>query len=95
MPQNALGTNELYLVVALIGCFALCWGILFLSLRGRDEIMKVLLSEGNLLRMIAVGFIIASVGTLCLVGKLSGEVASAILSGVAGYVLGGIPKKSD
>lgn len=95
MSQTNLGNTELYIILALISCFAICWSVTFIVLKGKDEILKVLLAEGNLLRMIAVVFIVGSVATLALVGKLSGDVTTAIFSGIAGYVLGGISKKQN
>src|SRR5262245_50950724 len=93
-----MSDNELYLAIALIIGFAICWSIAWVSLRGKDDAMKLLFGEGNLLRMMGIVFIVASVAYLAVVGKLSSE-AATLFSGIAGYVLGGIGRppreKSD
>jgi thiosulfate reductase cytochrome b subunit len=79
------------LCLALIAGVTISWVSVFFLLRKQDSALKALLAERFILRIITVVFIIAGAGMLALVNKLSGE-AAAILSGVAGFVLGGIGK---
>lgn len=77
--------------IALIAAITIGWASIFFFLRKQDAVLKSLLTEGLILRLLTVVFIIAGAGMLALADKLTGEVAT-ILSGVAGYVLGGTKK---
>ena len=89
--EQGIGQYELNLALALIGCFAICWSVMFLSIRRNEDALKELMGKGNLLRMITVLFVVLSLGFLALTSNLTGE-AATVFSGVAGYVLGGIGK---
>ena len=74
--------------------FLMAWlGLMHYASKHKAAMLS-LFEEGNLLRMVTVGFIIAAVSLLAVIDKLSAEVVSVILSGIAGYVLGGM-KVSD
>lgn len=68
----------------LIGAFTVCWTVLFLVLRTKDnEVMKALFEGGNLLRLVTVIFIIVIAGYLSFVDRLKPAV-TAVFSGIAG-----------
>ena len=89
---ESLGTSELYLGLALIIGFTVCWGTMFLAIRNKETVLTSMIDSGNLLRMTAVIFVVVSLGYLALIGKLSAE-AAAIFSGIGGYVLGGVSRQ--
>jgi hypothetical protein len=92
--EQTLGNNELYLALSLIVGFCVCWAAMFFALKGKNDVLKVLFDQGNLLRMIAVVFVVAAVAYLSMSRKLTPE-ASTLFSGIAGYVLGGISRSSS
>lgn len=79
----------LQLCFAVIGGLTIGWGVFIFLLSKKTEEFKSLFSDGLMLRMLAVIFIITATALLGIAEKLSAE-ASAILAGVAGYVLGGV-----
>lgn len=89
--SSLMNSNELVLALGLVVGFAICWSVMFFALSGKTEILRIVFDGGNLLRMIAVVFVVVSVAYLSLVGQLTAE-AAAIFSGIAGYVLGGITR---
>lgn len=84
-------TYFVYLCIALMTAVTISWVSVFFILRKQELALKALLAEGFILRIITVVFIIAGAGMLALANKLTGE-AATILSGVAGFVLGGMSK---
>ena len=86
-----LGQNELYLAVAILISFAVCWSVPWIALRQREDALRRLVDKGNLLRLMTVAFVIGAALCLAVINRLSPEV-STLLAGVAGYVLGGIQK---
>jgi len=86
-----LSINELYLGLALIVGFCVCWTAMFVALKGKDNILKIIFDRGNMLRMMAVIFVVIAAGYLAVLEKLSAE-AATLFSGIAGYVLGGISR---
>jgi hypothetical protein len=49
----------------------------------------MLIERGSIIRLAAIFAIIFSTFILCAAGILKAEIAASILSGIAGYVLGG------
>jgi hypothetical protein len=47
-----------------------------------------LIRAGSIIRLVTIMAIVAAVSILCALGKIQGEAAIAILSSIAGYVLG-------
>ena len=85
----------LYLMSAIIVGLLIAWlGLMYFVSRHKDA-LNTLFSDGNLLRMVTVVFIIAAASCLALIDKLSSELAT-LFSGVAGYVLGSMkaPEKA-
>ena len=81
------------IVAALVG-FAVVGGIAFSKVeKGAGKSFGLLFSRGNFLRISTVAFCVFAVVVLAIAGKLS-EGAVAVLSGIAGFVLGGVSKDS-
>ena len=73
--------------------FGVVGGIAFSkTAKGAGRSFGLLFERGNFLRILTVLFVVIAVIFLSLTGKLD-EGAVAVLSGVAGYVLGGLEKQ--
>jgi hypothetical protein len=76
-------------VLATLGLLA-CWGIFWQAIiRAKESVHDVLISPG-FFRTVTVMGIIAATVVLSLAGRLDGNITGAILSGIAGFVLGHI-----
>jgi hypothetical protein len=85
------------------------WGILIITLgftvvggiafwktnTGGAKTFTLFLQRGDALRIMTVGGIVVAATFLALAGVLDGAAVAAILSGIAGYVLGGLGKSKD
>lgn len=79
------------IVIALVA-FAVVGGIAFSKTNaGGGKSFGLMFSRGNFLRISTVIFCVYAVVVLAFAGKLS-EGAVAVLSGIAGFVLGGVSK---
>jgi hypothetical protein len=79
------------IVIALVA-FAVVGGIAFSKVeRGAGKSFGLMFSRGNFLRISTVVFCIFAVVVLAFADKLS-EGAVAVLSGITGFVLGGVSK---
>jgi hypothetical protein len=79
-------------IVAALVAFAVVGGIAFSKVeRGAGKSFGLMFSRGNFLRISTVVFCVFAVVVLAFAGKLS-EGAVAVLSGIAGFVLGGVSK---
>jgi hypothetical protein len=79
-------------VVAIVG-FTVVGSIAFYRAgAGQAKSFGFLFQRGNFLRLGTVVLVVLAVILLSLVGKLT-EGAAAVLSGVAGYVLGGLERQ--
>ena len=79
-------------IVAALGAFAVVGGIAFSKVeRGAGKSFGLMFSRGNFLRIATVVFCVFAVVVLAFSGKLS-DGAVAVLSGIAGFVLGGVSK---
>lgn len=79
-------------IVATLIAFAVVGGIAFSKTeRGAGKSFGLMFSRGNFLRISTVVFCVFAVVVLAFAGKLS-EGAVAVLSGIAGFVLGGVSK---
>lgn len=85
------GPNELYLAFAFIAGFTICWSVLWFALRNKTQVLEALFANGNLLRMMAIIFVVVTVLALSVTRTTTPE-AIAVLSGIAGYVLGGVQR---
>ena len=82
------------LVIALIA-FAVVGSVVFSKVeRGAGKSFGLLFSRGNFLRISTVVFCIFEVVALAISGKLT-EGAVAVISGIAGFVLGGVSKENS
>jgi hypothetical protein len=69
---------------------AVMWTIFWIAvIRARENVTNILTSAG-FFRTVTVMGVIASTVVLSLSGRLEGNITGAILSGIAGYVLGHI-----
>ena len=79
-------------IVAALAAFAVVGAIAFSKVeRGAGKSFGLMFSRGNFLRILTVVFCVFAVVVLAFAGKLS-EGAVAVLSGIAGFVLGGVSK---
>lgn len=75
--------------------FAVVGGIAFSKVtKGAGKSFGLLFERGNFLRISTVMFVVLAVILLSILGVLN-EGAVAVLSGVAGYVLGGLEKDKN
>lgn len=84
---------QLWVIIALIAGFTICWCFFWWIARDQIQVLQTLMHEGNLIRILTVIFILVAVSYLSWVEKLTPE-ATTLFSGVAGYVLGGIRGES-
>ncbi len=87
-------------VVGLLGlalvCFTVLGAIAFVRAdKGTAVSFGLLFQRGNFLRLGTVALIVLAVILLALEGILNSEATATILSGVAGYVLGGLDRQSS
>jgi hypothetical protein len=81
-------------VLATVGLVAM-WGLFWRAVaNSRENIMDILRSPSFFKTVTVMGVIAATV-VLSLAGRLEGNITGAILSGIAGYVLGQLSNKSD
>jgi hypothetical protein len=72
------------------GIFA-SWTVFLIVLRNQTEILRGVFEGGFVLRMVTICFIVGSASILA-AGKVATPEVFTILSGIAGFVLGGIHK---
>lgn len=60
--------------------------------KGSAKTFSLLLQRASALQMLSVTLIVIAASILCALGSISGEAAVTLLSGVAGFVLGGVAK---
>jgi hypothetical protein len=65
-------------------------GIAFYKGKETADAFKQLIQDANILQMLAVAVIIAAAVALRILDKISAEAVVSIISGIAGYVLGGV-----
>lgn len=65
-----------------------CWGILMLAMRKTTGELKHWLTPENVIKGIAIIFVVTSVLALAVLRILNGDVIATILSGIIGYTLG-------
>jgi len=82
-------------IVAALAAFAIVGSIAFSKVQtGAGKSFGLLFIRGNFLRMATVVFCIFAVVVLAFAGKLT-EGAVAVISGIAGFVLGGVSKDAS
>ena len=81
-------------IITALAAFAVVGGIAFSKVeRGAGKSFGLMFSRGNFLRISTVVFCVFAVVVLAFAGTLS-EGAVAVLSGITGFVLGGVSKDS-
>ncbi len=81
-------------IIAALVAFTVVGGIAFSKVQtGAGKSFGLLFVRGNFLRISTVFFCVFAVVVLAFAGKLS-EGAAAILSGISGFVLGGVGKEN-
>ena len=100
--QNVTYSIDQLALYALIGTsvFAVCATVVAAIAFWRDEKSSArnflgIAQHGGALRIITVGMIVLAATFLALANKITGEAVVAIISGVAGYVLGGFQRSRD
>jgi hypothetical protein len=100
--QNPIYSIDTLALYALIGTslFAVCASVVAAIAFGRDEKSSAryfagFAEQAGALRIITVGMIVLAATFLALANKITGEAVVAIISGVAGYVLGGFQHRKD
>jgi hypothetical protein len=84
LPQEEIFRLSIIATAALV----LMWGIFWLAVALSKERIIDILTNPAFFRTVTVMGVIAATAVLSLAGKLDGNVTGAILSGIAGYVLG-------
>jgi hypothetical protein len=85
MPLDA---DIFWLSICATTALVLMWGMFWLAvMRSGERIIDILLNPA-FFRTVTVMGVIAATAVLSLAGKLDGNITGAILSGIAGYVLG-------
>lgn len=82
-PEYIVGLSILA-TIALVAMWAVFW---LAVARAKESIMDILTSPAFFKTVTVIGVIAATV-VLSLAGRLEGNITGAILSGIAGYVLG-------
>lgn len=79
-------------IIAALAAFAVVGGIAFSKVEhGAGKSFGLMFSRGNFLRISTAVFCVFAVVVLAFAGKLS-EGAVSVLSGIVGFVLGGVSK---
>jgi hypothetical protein len=83
-----------------MGIVAVCAGAVAIIAFRKDEnasgkAFVEIAKFGGALRLLTVGLVISTAAFLTLADKIKGEAVVGILSGVAGYVLGGLQRAMD
>jgi len=94
---NANVFPNLPLYGTIVGCFvvaalAVMGGIAFYKGKDTAEAFTTLIQRANIIQMLAVVMIIMAAVGLRLLDKITPEAVVSILSGIAGYVLGGVAR---
>lgn len=89
-PEYIVGLAVLA-TLALVAMWGMFWGAVAKS---QENIMDILRSP-SFFKVVTVMGVIAATVVLSLAGRLEGNITGAILSGIAGYVLGQLSSKSD
>lgn len=93
MNPALLSSNQLYQLIGLaMLCLVIGWSVTFITLRHDKELIKTLINDGNLVKMLTVIFVVFASTALAVMDKIGTEAISAIFGGIVGYTLGGITK---
>jgi hypothetical protein len=85
----------LWLSILATAGLVLMWGSFWLAaIRAKESVHEILASAG-FFRTVTVMGIIAATVVLSLAGRLEGNMTGAILSGIAGYVLGQLSRRGQ
>ncbi|MBK7357174.1 hypothetical protein [Propionivibrio sp.] len=93
--QTVVWAIVIVLALAIMS-FTIVGGIAFFRAgQGQAKSFGLMFERGNFLRLAAAVLIILATILLAALGKLTAEGVASILSGVAGYVLGGMDKQQQ
>ena len=87
-PTELTPQSVVWLSVLATSGLALMWAAFWHSVARREESVRDILLSPAFFRTVAVMGIIAAAVVLTLAGRLEGNTAGALLSGIAGFVLG-------
>jgi len=79
-------------VLATTGLF-LMWAVFWIVVARRNESISGILMKPEFFQVVTVMGIVAATVVLSLAGRIEGHLTAAILSGIAGYVLGSVSHK--
>lgn len=91
----ALNRDSIFLlaIVATVA-LVLMWGVFWMAvIRAKESVVGVLLNP-SFFRVVTIMGIVAATAVLSLAGRLDGNITGAILSGIAGYVLGHVSSRT-
>ncbi len=89
-PEYIVGLS----VLATVGLVSM-WGLFWHSVAKSQENVMDILRSPSFFKAITVMGVIAATVVLSLAGRLEGNITGAILSGIAGYVLGQLSGKNE
>jgi hypothetical protein len=95
IPVQLESRAIVWLSVLATAGLVLMWGVFWLAVSQRQESVRDILLSPGFFRTVAVMGVIAATVVLSLAGRLQGDVAGTILSGIVGYVLGQMAKHHD
>jgi hypothetical protein len=72
---------------------SLMWTVFWIAVWRRNESITDILTKPEFFQVVTVMGVIAATVVLSLADKIKGELTAAILSGIAGYVLGSVAHK--
>ncbi|WP_044619227.1 hypothetical protein [Gynuella sunshinyii] len=98
MIENAVQLKPEYIVglsiLATVGLVVM-WGMFWNSVAKSQENILDILRSPSFFKTVTVMGVIAATVVLSLAGRLEGNITGAILSGIAGYVLGQLSSRHD
>ncbi|WP_432698178.1 hypothetical protein ACQUQP_07500 [Marinobacterium sp. YM272] len=89
-PEYIVGLSVLATAALLI-----MWGMFWSAVAKSQENIMDILKSPSFFKTVTVMGVIAATVILSLAGRLEGNITGAILSGIAGYVLGQLSGKSE
>lgn len=86
-PISITSEQLFWIIVVGMICLIGGWCATFFILRNKEEQIKALVTQGTLIRLLTVIFVVFATTVLAVMGALS-EAVCAIFGGIVGYTLG-------
>lgn len=96
--EDALQLKPEYIVglsVLATAALVIMWGMFWSAVAKSQENIMDILKSPSFFKTVTVMGVIAATVILSLAGRMEGNITGAILSGIAGYVLGQLSGKSE